>query len=79
MDNLEFDREPPATRLTTLVMAFGGWIDAGRAATGATTEVRHLNDLFLLQNSTWLLAALVAGEDKLGVTPGRLQTGQGVH
>jgi len=39
MDNVEFDREPPATRLTTLVMAFGGWIDAGRAATGA---VRHL-------------------------------------
>ena len=38
MDNVEFDREPP-TNLTTLVMAFGGWIDAGRAATGA---VRHL-------------------------------------
>src|SRR6266852_9174975 len=38
MDNVEFDREPPAT-LTTMVMAFGGWIDAGRAATGA---LRHL-------------------------------------
>jgi len=38
MDHVAFDREPPAT-LTTLVMAFGGWIDAGRAATGA---VRHL-------------------------------------
>ena len=38
MDNVEFDREPP-NRLTTLVMAFGGWIDAGRAATGA---LRHL-------------------------------------
>jgi proteasome assembly chaperone (PAC2) family protein len=38
MDNVEFDREPPAS-LTTLVMAFGGWIDAGRAATGA---LRHL-------------------------------------
>jgi len=38
MDIVEFDREPPAT-LTTLVMAFGGWIDAGRAATGA---LRHL-------------------------------------
>ena len=37
-DNVEFDREPPAN-LTTLVMAFGGWIDAGRAATGA---LRHL-------------------------------------
>ena len=38
MDNVEFDRDPPAN-LTTMVMAFGGWIDAGRAATGA---LRHL-------------------------------------
>src|SRR3989442_15909936 len=38
MDHVAFDREPPAT-LTTMVMAFGGWIDAGRAATGA---VGHL-------------------------------------
>jgi proteasome assembly chaperone (PAC2) family protein len=38
MDHVELDREPP-TSLTTLVMAFGGWIDAGRAATGA---LRHL-------------------------------------
>jgi proteasome assembly chaperone (PAC2) family protein len=38
MDHVAFDREPPAT-LTTMIMAFGGWIDAGRAATGA---VRHL-------------------------------------
>jgi proteasome assembly chaperone (PAC2) family protein len=38
MDNVEFDHEPPAN-LTTMVMAFGGWIDAGRAATGA---LRHL-------------------------------------
>jgi proteasome assembly chaperone (PAC2) family protein len=38
MDHVEFDREPPVN-LTTLVMAFGGWIDAGRAATGA---LRHL-------------------------------------
>src|SRR6266481_4448973 len=38
MDNVEFDREPPAN-LTTMVMAFGGWIDAGQAATGA---LRHL-------------------------------------
>jgi proteasome assembly chaperone (PAC2) family protein len=38
MEHVEFDREPPA-RLTTMVMAFGGWIDAGRAATGA---LRHL-------------------------------------
>ena len=38
MDSVEFDREPPGN-LTTLVIAFGGWIDAGRAATGA---LRHL-------------------------------------
>src|SRR2546425_3690742 len=38
MDHVAFDREPPAT-LTTMVMAFGGWVDAGRAATGA---LRHL-------------------------------------
>src|SRR5712664_3035184 len=38
MDHVEFDREPPAS-LTTMVMAFGGWVDAGQAATGA---LRHL-------------------------------------
>ena len=38
MDHAEFDREPPAN-LTTMVIAFGGWIDAGQAATGA---LRHL-------------------------------------
>ena len=38
MDHVAFDGEPPTT-LTTMIMAFGGWIDAGRAATGA---VRHL-------------------------------------
>lgn len=38
MDHVEFDREPPAD-LTTMVIAFGGWIDAGHAATGA---LRHL-------------------------------------
>jgi proteasome assembly chaperone (PAC2) family protein len=38
MDNVQFEREPSAG-LTTMVMAFGGWIDAGRAATGA---LRHL-------------------------------------
>jgi len=37
MDSVVFDREPPAN-LSTMVMAFGGWIDAGRAATGA---LRH--------------------------------------
>jgi hypothetical protein len=34
MDYVEFHREPPAN-LTTMVLAFGGWIDAGEAATGA--------------------------------------------
>ena len=38
MDHVEFDREPPAN-LTTMVMAFGGWIDAGRAATGALSHL----------------------------------------
>jgi proteasome assembly chaperone (PAC2) family protein len=38
MESVEFDREPPAN-LSTMVMAFGGWVDAGRAATGA---LRHL-------------------------------------
>jgi len=38
IDHVEFDREPPAN-LTTMVMAFGGWIDAGQAATDA---LRHL-------------------------------------
>jgi proteasome assembly chaperone (PAC2) family protein len=43
MDHVEFDREPPAS-LTTLVMAFGGWIDAGLAATGALRQlVRDLS------------------------------------
>jgi len=34
MDEVEFHREPP-TNLTTMVVAFGGWVDAGDAATGA--------------------------------------------
>jgi proteasome assembly chaperone (PAC2) family protein len=38
MDHVEFDREPPSN-LTTMVMAFGGWVDAGQAATGT---LRHL-------------------------------------
>ncbi len=42
MDNVEFDREPPGN-LSTLVIAFGGWIDAGQAATGAVRRlVREL-------------------------------------
>jgi proteasome assembly chaperone (PAC2) family protein len=36
--SVEYDREPPRN-LSTMVIAFGGWIDAGRAATGA---LRHL-------------------------------------
>jgi len=38
MDEIEFHREPP-TNLPTMVVAFGGWVDAGEAATGA---IRYL-------------------------------------
>jgi proteasome assembly chaperone (PAC2) family protein len=38
MDSVEFHRELPSN-LPTMVVAFGGWIDAGEAATGA---MRHL-------------------------------------
>jgi proteasome assembly chaperone (PAC2) family protein len=38
MEHVTFDREP-RPGLATLVIGFGGWIDAGRAATGA---IRHL-------------------------------------
>ena len=42
MDEVEFHREPPAN-LPTMVVAFGGWIDAGEAATGAMRSlVRQL-------------------------------------
>src|SRR5919109_1748987 len=34
MDEIEFHCEPPAN-IPTMVVAFGGWIDAGEAATGA--------------------------------------------
>jgi len=34
MDEVEFHCEPP-TNLPTMVVAFGGWVDAGEAATGA--------------------------------------------
>src|SRR5215831_288337 len=34
MDSVEFHREPPSN-LPTMVTAFGGWIDAGEAVTGA--------------------------------------------
>jgi proteasome assembly chaperone (PAC2) family protein len=38
MGHVEFDGEPPAN-LSTMVMAFGGWIDAGKAATGALRQL----------------------------------------
>src|SRR5712691_6853665 len=42
MDEVEFHREPPSN-LPTMVVAFGGWIDAGEAATGAMRSlVRQL-------------------------------------
>ena len=50
MDHVGFDREPPAN-LTTLVMAFGGWIDAGQAATGA---LRHLVRDFPAARLAWI-------------------------
>jgi PAC2 family len=34
MDEVEFHREPPTT-IPTMVVGFGGWIDAGEAVTGA--------------------------------------------
>ena len=34
MDEAEFHREPP-TNVPTMVVAFGGWVDAGEATTGA--------------------------------------------
>ena len=34
MDDIEFHGEPPSN-LPTMVVAFGGWVDAGEAATGA--------------------------------------------
>jgi hypothetical protein len=34
MDEIAFHREPP-TNVPTMVVAFGGWVDAGEAATGA--------------------------------------------
>ena len=43
MDEVEFHCEPPSN-LPTLVTAFGGWIDAGEAATGAMRSlVRQLS------------------------------------
>lgn len=42
MDAVNFHRKPPSN-LPTMVVAFGGWINAGRAATGALRYlVRHL-------------------------------------
>ena len=42
MDEVEFHGEPP-TNVPTMVVAFGGWVDAGEAATGAMRSlVRQL-------------------------------------
>jgi proteasome assembly chaperone (PAC2) family protein len=38
MTHINLDRQPPSN-LTTLVVAFGGWIDAGRAATGTLRQL----------------------------------------
>lgn len=43
MESVEFHREPPVN-LPTMVLAFGGWIDAGEAVTGAMRYlIRHLS------------------------------------
>ena len=42
MDDIEFHGEPPSN-ISTMVVAFGGWVDAGDAATGALRSlVRQL-------------------------------------
>ena len=42
MDDIEFHGEPPSP-IPTMVAAFGGWVDAGEAATGALRSlVRQL-------------------------------------
>jgi proteasome assembly chaperone (PAC2) family protein len=42
MDDIEFHCEPPSN-IPTMVVAFGGWVDAGEAATGALRSlVRQL-------------------------------------
>ena len=43
MDYVNFHREPPS-HLTTMVVGYGGWVNAGRAATGTLRYlVRHLS------------------------------------
>jgi proteasome assembly chaperone (PAC2) family protein len=45
MDYVNFHREPPS-HLATMVVGYGGWVNAGRAATGAIRHlVRHLSAL----------------------------------
>jgi proteasome assembly chaperone (PAC2) family protein len=47
MNTVDFYREPPSN-LTTMVVGYGGWVNAGRAATGAIRYlVRHLSALRL--------------------------------
>ena len=40
MDEIEFHGEPPSN-IPTMVVAFGGWVDAGEAATGALRSLVH--------------------------------------
>jgi hypothetical protein len=47
MDEIEFHREPPSN-VPTMVVAFGGWVDAGEAATGA---MRYLDVCFISSSS----------------------------
>jgi len=46
MDEVEFHCEPP-TNVPTLVVAFGGWVDAGEAATGAMRYLSARTKIFL--------------------------------
>ena len=44
MDAIEFHGEP-SSNIPTMVVAFGGWVDAGEAATGALRSlVRQLEE-----------------------------------
>jgi hypothetical protein len=44
MDEVEFHCEPP-TNVPTMVVAFGGWVDAGEAATSALRYLARLSYL----------------------------------
>jgi proteasome assembly chaperone (PAC2) family protein len=68
MDHVEFHREPPSN-LTTMVMAFGGWIDAGEAATGAMRHlIRHLSAVRLASIDSEAFFVLTQSRPSVRVT-----------